>query len=72
MMPERSVLFLIFAIMEKISNIVLQNGKSLSKNGSPIAFLIKKADDKYDLFFFINRIKSQIMIDLYETNPPTG
>ena len=50
----------------------LDEGESLSKNGSPVAFFIEKTDDDYHLFFFINRIKGKVMIDYYETNPPTG
>ena len=48
----------------------LNEGKSLSKNGSPVAFLIEKTDYEYSLLFFINRIKGKIMIDYYKTNPP--
>lgn len=48
----------------------LNEGKSLSKNGSPVAFLIKKADYDYSLFFFINCIKGKVLIDYYKTNVP--
>ena len=31
----------------------LNEGKSLSKNGSPVTFLIEKTDDDYSLFSFV-------------------
>ena len=34
----------------------LNEGKSLSKNGSPVTFLIEKTDDDYSLFSFVWRI----------------
>ena len=40
----------------------LNEGKSLSKNGSPVTFLIEKTDDDYSLFFFINRIKDKVIL----------
>lgn len=46
----------------------LNEGKSLSKNGSPVTFLIEKTDDDYSLFFFINRIKGKVIIDYHKTN----
>ena len=49
----------------------LHEGKSLSKNGRPVTFLIKKTDDDYCLLFFINRIKGKVMIDDHKTNAPT-
>ena len=49
----------------------LNEGKSLSKNGSPVAFLIEKTDDDYRLFSFINRIKGKIIIDYHKTNALT-
>ena len=37
----------------------LNERKSLSKNGSPVTFLIEKSDYDYSLFFFIYRIKGK-------------
>ena len=48
----------------------LNEGKSLSKNGSPVTFLIEKSDYVYSLLFFINRIKGKVIIDYYKTNAP--
>ena len=50
----------------------LNEGKSLSKNGSPVAFLIEKTDDNDCLVFLINDIKGKVMIDDHETNAPTS
>ena len=46
----------------------LNEGKALSKNGSPVTFLIEKTDDDYSLFFFINRIKDKVIINFHKTN----
>ena len=48
----------------------LNEGKSLSKNGSPVTFLIEKSDYDYSLLFFINRIKGKVIIDYHKTNAP--
>ena len=48
----------------------LNEGKSLSKNGSPVAFLIKKADYDYTLSFFINCIKGKIVIEIITERIP--
>lgn len=48
----------------------LNEGKSLSKNGSPVTFLIEKSDYDYSLLFFINYIKGKIIIDYHKTNAP--
>ena len=48
----------------------LNEGKSLSKNGSPVTFLIEKTDDDYSLFFLVNRIKGKKIIDYHKTNAP--
>ena len=45
----------------------LNKWKTLSKNGSPVTFLIEKTDDDYSLFFFINRIKGKVIIDYHKT-----
>ena len=49
----------------------LNEGKSLSKNGSPVTFLIEKTDDDYSLFFFINRIKGKVIIDYSQNECPS-
>ena len=49
----------------------LNEGKSLSKNGSPVTFLIEKSDYDYSLLFFINRIKGKVIIDYHKTNALT-
>ena len=49
----------------------LNEGKSLSKNGSPVTFLIEKTNDDYSLFFFIKRIKGKVIIDYHKTNALT-
>ena len=49
----------------------LNKRKSLSKNGSPVTFLIKKTDYNYHLLFFINRIKGKVIIDYHKTNALT-
>ena len=48
----------------------LNEGKSLSNNGSPVTFLIEKTDDDYSLFSFVNRIKDKVIIDYHKTNAP--
>ena len=48
----------------------LNKWKTLSKNGSPVTFLIEKTDDDYSLFFFINRIKDKVIINFHKTNAP--
>ena len=50
----------------------LNQGKSLSKNGTPVTFLIEKTDYNNGLLFFINSIKGEVIIDDYKTNFPTG
>ena len=50
----------------------LNHGKSLPKNGIPVAFLVEKTDYSNGLLFFINSIKGKIIIDHYKTNFPTG
>ena len=50
----------------------LNQGKSLSKNGTPVTFLIEKTDYNSGLLFFINSIKGKVIIDDYKTNFPTG
>ena len=49
----------------------LNQGKSLSKNGTPVTFLIEKTDYNNGLLFFINSIKGKVIIDCYKTNFPT-
>ncbi len=49
----------------------LNQGKSLSKNGTPVTFLIEKTDYNNGLLFFINSIKGKVIIDYYKTNFPT-
>lgn len=61
---------LIFASIVKIFKHCVIEWKITVEEWKSNYFLIKKADNKYDLFFFIDGIKGQIMIDLYETNPP--
>ena len=48
----------------------LNEGKSLSKNGRPVTFLIEKTDDDYSLFSFVNLIKDKVIIDYHKTNAP--
>ena len=50
----------------------LNQGKSLSKNGTPVTFLVEKTDYSNGLLFFINNIKGKAIIDYYKTNFPTG
>ena len=50
----------------------LNYGKSLSKNGSPVTFLVEKTDYNNGLLFFINSIKGKVIIDYYKTNFLTG
>ena len=50
----------------------LNQGKSLSKNGIPVSFLVEKTDYNNGLLFFINSIKGKVIIDYYKTNFPTG
>ena len=50
----------------------LNQGKSLSKNGTPVTFWIEKTDYNNGLLFFINSIKGKVIIDDYKTNFPTG
>lgn len=50
----------------------LNQGKSLPKNGTPVAFLVEKTDYSNSLLFFINSIKGKVIIDYYKTNFPTG
>ena len=40
----------------------LNQGKSLSKNGTPVAFLVEKTDSSNGLLFFINSIKGKVNI----------
>jgi len=48
----------------------LNKWKTLSKNGSPVTFLIEKTDDDYSLFSFVNLIKDKVIIDYHKTNAP--
>ena len=57
---------------ESVKTDSLNHGKSLSKNGTPVAFLVKKTDYSNGLLFFINSIKGKVIIDYYKTNFPTG
>lgn len=41
----------------------LNKGKSLAKNGIPVAFLIEKSYNNYHLIFFIYGVKSKVIID---------
>lgn len=41
----------------------LNKGKSLSKNGRPVAFMIEKSNYNYHMFFFVNHIKCKEVID---------
>lgn len=41
----------------------LNKGKSLTKNGVPVAFLKEKSYNNYRLLFFIYCIKSKVIID---------
>lgn len=50
----------------------LNQGKFLSKNGTPVTFLIEKTDYNNGLRFFINSIKGKVIIDYCKTNFPTG
>lgn len=50
----------------------LNYGKSLSKNRTPVTFLVEKTDYNNGLLFFINSIKGNVIIDYYKTNFPTG
>ena len=49
----------------------LNYGKSLSKNRTPVTFLIEKTDYYNGLLFFINSIKGKVIVDYYKTNFPT-
>ena len=44
----------------------------ITKNGTPVTFLIEKTDYNSGLLFFINSIKGKVIIDDYKTNFPTG
>ena len=48
----------------------LNKGKTLTKNGIPVAFLKEKSYYDYHLLFFINRVKSKVIIDYNESNSP--
>ena len=59
-------------IKESAKTDSLNQRKSLSKNGTPVAFFIEKTDYNNGLLFFINSIKGKVIIDYYKTNFPTG
>lgn len=59
-------------IKESAKTDSLNYGKSLSKNGIPVAFLVEKTDYNNGLLFFINSIKGKVIIDYYKTNFPNG
>ena len=42
----------------------LNQGKSLSKNGIPVSFLVEKTDYNNGLLFFINSIKGKVNISV--------
>lgn len=54
-----------------VTAVMINEGENLSKNGSPVTFLIEKTNDDYSLFFFINRIKGKVIIDYHKTNALT-
>ena len=59
-------------IKESAKTDSLNYGKSLSKNRTPVTFLVEKTDYNNGLLFFINSIKGNVIIDYYKTNFPTG
>ena len=59
-------------VKESVKTDSLNQGKFLSKNGTPVAFLVEKTDYSNGLLFFINSIKGKVIIDYYKTNFPTG
>ena len=59
-------------VKESVKTDSLNQGKSLSKNGIPVAFLVEKTDYNNGLLFFIYSIKGKVIIDYYKTNFLTG
>lgn len=49
----------------------LNKGKSLTKNGIPVTFLIEKSYYDYHLLFFINSVESKVTIDYNKSDSPT-
>lgn len=50
----------------------LNKGKSLTKNGIPVAFLKEKSYYDYHLLFFINGVESKVIIDDNISYSPAG